>query len=234
MKNMVGVILQPGYLPWLGFFEQMWKSNAFVFYDDVQFDKNGWRNRNRIKTAQGVQWLTVPVKVHLGEAIKDVMIDNKQRWAEKHLRAIAIAYSKSLFFEKNFQVISGILSKKWERLLDLDVQLILALNKILGLDRNIFFSSELRSKDGGKTGRLINICKEIGADFFYESDAGQNYIDAAEFENAGIELKYQNYKHPAYSQLHGEFTSFMSVIDLIFNEGPRSLEVLTNSLLQSS
>jgi len=229
MKNKA-VILQPGYLPWLGFFEQMWQSDFFVFYDDVQFDKNGWRNRNRIKTANGIQWLTVPVHITLGDKVKDVRIDNTQNWQKKHLRSLELAYSKSPFLKNYFGIFKDIISKKWEYLIDLDVRLIHQINEILGIERKIFFSSKLNVVGGEKTGRLINICKFLGAKIFYEGSAGRNYIDINEFEKAGIKIEYQNYKHPTYSQLHGEFLPCLSIIDLIFNEGSKSLEILTKNL----
>jgi len=120
------------------------------------------------------------------------------------------------------------LSKKWKYLIELDVELIHQVNKILGLRRKLLFSSELGITEGGKIGRLINICKALGADTFYEGAAGKNYIEDSEFKKAGIKIEYQDYKHPVYSQLYGDFISHLSIIDLIFNEGPRSLEILTH------
>jgi hypothetical protein len=225
---MIAVILQPGYLPWLGFFEQMWRSDIFVIYDNVQFDKNGWRNRNRIKTVQGIKWLTVPVHVTLGDRIKDIRIDNTINWQKKHLKSLELAYAKAPFFKNYFQSIEGVLKRNWEYLLDLDAALIGEISKLLGLKRKLLFSSKLGIDENGKIGRLINICKALGADTFYEGAAGKNYIEDSEFKKAGIKIEYQDYKHPVYSQLHGDFVSHLSVIDLIFNEGPRSLEILTH------
>ena len=142
MKKTV-VILQPSYLPWLGYFEQMWRSDVFVMYDDVQYDKNGWRNRNRIKTANGMMWLTAPVKTHLGEKIKDVEIDNGQNWKKKHLKNLESAYRKSSFFTEYFVKFEKILGQEWKYLVDLDVAMIKEINNILGLERKILRSSEL-------------------------------------------------------------------------------------------
>jgi hypothetical protein len=222
------VILQPGYLPWLGFFEQMWQADCFVFYDDVQYDKNGWRNRNRIKTPQGPHWLTVPVRAHLGDAVKGVKIDNKQKWTEKQIKTIEQFYAQAPFFQEYFPAIRNILSAEYESLIDLDVALIEKINSMLGLNRKILFSSKLKSQDGGKIGRLINICKEIGADAFYEGAAGANYIDDEEFAKNGIKIIYQDYKHPEYRQLYGKFEPYLSILDLLFNEGPDSLKILTH------
>ncbi len=228
-KKKVAVILQPGYLPWLGFFEQMYRSDVFIFYDDVQYDKNGWRNRNRIKTPQGEQWLTAPVLIS-GQnrpLIKDVLIDNKTDWAKKHLKAISQNYSKAPFLNKYFGFFEEILLKKWERLIDLDVSLIEKINEILNIKREIKFSSQL-GISGGKTGRLINICRKLEGTHFYEGATGKDYIDEKEFESAGVIVEYQDYKHPIYQQLYGQFIPYLSVIDLIFNQGERSLDIILN------
>lgn len=223
------VILQPGYLPWLGFFEQLWKSDIFVFYDDVQFDKNGWRNRNRIKTQHGTQWLTVPVHVNFGDKVKDIKIANTISWKGKHLKSIEAAYHRAPFFEEYFCIIQNVLSKEWNYLVNLDVALIHDICGALNLERKLFFSSELHVEEKGKVERLVGICKALGADTFYEGAAGRNYIDGAAFQKEGIKVEYQNYEHPIYRQLHGDFVSHLSVLDLIFNEGPKSLEILTKS-----
>ena len=222
------VILQPGYIPWLGFFEQMWRSDVFVFYDDVQFDKNGWRNRNRIKSLNGPLWLTVPVAVHLGDKILNVRIDNKQDWGKRHIKSLETYYKKAPFFEQYFPVFRDVLSKKWDFLLDLDVEIIRLINGMLGMEKKIMFSSELGVREGGKIGRLIDICKFFGADMFYEGGAGKNYINDEEFAREGIKVKYQNYQPQSYSQLYEEFVPHLSVVDLLFNEGPKSLEIIIN------
>lgn len=228
------VILQPSYLPWLGYFEQIYRSDIFVFYDDAQFDKNGWRNRNRIKTKDGVQWLTVPVKVSLGDKIKDVRIDNSSKWYQKHLKTVELAYKKAKFFEENFKILEKILSQHWDYLVDLDVTLIKEINKILGMGKNLIYSSQIGVREGGSTSRLVNICSKLGADTFYEGASGRDYIIAEEFKKAKIKLVYQNYKHPVYTQLYGDFLSHLSIIDLIFNEGPNSLKILTNNYAKLS
>lgn len=221
------VIIQPSYLPWLGFFEQLWRSDVFVFYDDVQFDKNGWRNRNRIKTAQGIQWLSVPVHVALGEKINAVKIDNSTNWKKKQLRTIEIAYSKTPYFDKYFQIIETILLQDWCLLTDLNISLIKEISKVLGIERNILLSSEMNISEGGKTGRLVNICKSLGADLFYEGSKGSSYVEEDVFLKNGIRVEYQNYDHPIYKQWYGDFIPYLSIIDLLFNHGPESLIILT-------
>ena len=220
------VILQPGYLPWLGFFEQLAKSDVFVIYDDVYYDKHGWRNRNRIKTPQGAQWLTVPVRVDFRETIiRDVKIDNNQIWPKKHIKRVKQNYSSSLFFDRYFGDFEAIIGKKWEYLIDLDMELIYWLAEELDIKRNIMFSSDLNVQ-GDRINRLIKICKKVGANKFYEGAAGKSYIDPTDFENEGIKVDFQEYVHPQYRQLYKEFIPYLSAIDLLFNEGENSKRIL--------
>jgi len=222
------VILQPSYLPWLGFFDQLYQSDVFVVYDDVQYDKNGWRNRNRIKTERGAQWLTVPVYIKNKPKINEVMIDNKNDWPQKHLQAIKTNYGKSPYFKKYYDGFSQILLKKHERLLDLNLELIEFFAKELGIEREICLSSKL-NVGGEKISRLINICKHLGADRFFEGAAGKNYIQKEEFDKSGVRIDFQDYQHPVYRQLFGDFAPYLSIIDLLFNEGENSLKIILSS-----
>jgi hypothetical protein len=222
-------ILQPGYLPWLGFFEQMYRSQTFVVYDDVQYDKHGWRNRNRIKTAQGWQWLTVPVLTS-GQnkpTNKEVRIDNSTDWRIKHSTSIRQHYSRAKYFDVYFPALEAVYQREWKYLIDLDMVLIRQIADWLGLQRDLRFASELNIS-GGQTERLVSICVHLGADTFYEGAAGKNYIDASLFEASQIKLMYQNYDHPVYDQLYGDFVPYMSIIDLLFNQGELSLDILTH------
>ncbi len=226
---MVG-ILQPGYLPWLGFFEQVYRCDVFVVYDDVQYDRDGWRNRNRIKTANGIQWLTVPVHVNFEEKnlVKDIKIDNKTNWRKKHLFSIRQNYSKAPFFKKYIDIFEEAYATEWELLVELDMYFILKLTGCLGMeDKEIVRSSSLDIK-GDRLERLAAICKFFNADIFYEGASGRNYINNSFFKAQGIEIEYQDYRHPVYTQLYGDFIPFLSVIDLLFNHGDDSLDILTN------
>jgi len=224
------VILQPGYLPWLGFFDQLAQSDIFVFYDDVQYDKHGWRNRNRIKTSQGPQWLTVPVLTTSKNLplIKDTQIDNGTNWPKRHLEGIRQNYSRSPFFDLLFPELGTLYSKSWQYILDLDTSLITLLTRLLGLNRKILFSSEL-SIEGYQTERLINFCKLLKVDKYLTGSAARSYLKEERFKEENIELSYHDYPHPKYNQLYGEFIPYLSTIDLVFNEGPKSLEILTGA-----
>jgi hypothetical protein len=221
-------ILQPGYLPWLGFFEQVHRCDIFVLYDDVQFEKGSWRNRNRIKTPNGPQWLTVPVLLK-GQGlplIKDVAINSSESWQKKHIRAITQNYSKSPFLGRYGEDLFEMLDRPWRFLIDLDLELVNWLTEQLGISTQMVLASAL-GVHGSNVQRLINIIQSLGGDHFYEGSAGQSYIDVGVFEEAGISVSFQEYNHPRYPQLYGDFISHLSVIDLLFNCGPDSLDILT-------
>jgi hypothetical protein len=225
-------ILQPSYLPWLGFFEQMFKVEVFVIYDEVQFDKNGWRNRNRIKTVQGAQWLTVPVltKGKSKPANHAVKVNSAVNWNQKHLKSIELNYKKLPFFNDFSPKIEEVLKKNWNFLLDLNLNLIYLIKDYLGIDTPIKLSSEIPSKIETAISpeeRLVEICRFFGATTFYEGYAGKKYIEESFFSKSGIKLVFQEYHHPIYRQGFGEFVPYLSTIDLIFNEGPDSLKILS-------
>lgn len=222
-------ILQPGYLPWLGFFEQLYRSDLFVMYDDVTFDKGGWRNRNRVKTPQGICWLTVPVmkKDLIHTLLMNVEINNITPWWKKHLGTMLQCYRKAPYFKKYFPIFEEGYSIRWDRLIDLDMFFIKKLMNVLDIERPIHFSSSL-PVTGDRNERLINICSHFGATVFYEGKAGECYIDTERFRERGIEVLFQNYQHPVYSQLFGEFIPYLSVVDLLFNHGPESLALITH------
>lgn len=224
-------ILQPGYLPWLGFFEQMHKCDIFVLYDDVQYDKHSWRNRNRIKTANGIQWLTVPVSVSLSEPaiVREVRIDNSANWRKKHLQSIRQNYSKARFYRDHIGLFEEALTAEWELLVDLDIYFIEKLATMLGISTRMVRSSELDIPRGDKVERLVGICRIFNADTFYEGAAGRDYIDTDLFARQGVGVEFQDYVHPVYQQLYGQFVPYLSIIDLLFNHGDESLSILTGT-----
>lgn len=218
-------ILQPGYLPWLGFFEQMLRSDIFVIYDDVQYDKHGWRNRNRVKGPQGPVWLTVPVRLKgLNKPkINEVKIDPAQsRWAKKHCETLRQLYGKAPFFSQYYPHLEKILKQTWDRLVDLDMALIRLISDWLGLAPEIVMSSSLGCQAADPTARLIEICRTMEADIFYEGSSGKNYLDLSRFAAAGLQVVFQEYQCRPYPQLHGEFIPYLSIVDLLFNCGPES------------
>ncbi len=221
------VVLQPGYLPWLGFFDQIKKSDIFIFYDDVQFDKHGWRNRNRIKSANGFFWLSVPVltKDKPTQLILETHINNKINWNTKHIRAIQQSYSKSPYFNKYFPELESILSQNWINIAGLDIELTNMFCRWLDFDKKFYRSSDLNIT-GCRSERLLNFCRHFNADKYYSGSAARSYLDVEIFENNNIQVEWQDYQHPVYNQLYGNFIPYLSVIDLIFNEGEKSREIL--------
>lgn len=216
------VIMQPSYLPWLGYFDLLIQANLFLFYDTVQYDKDGWRNRNRIKTANGPQWLTVPVLTSgLNKPlIKDIKINNREPWQRKHLKSLQMNYAKTKFYDETYPEVESVLSKDWEHLMDLNEAVIRKLCGMLEIRTSIQRVSELSLDfDEGKNEKLIQICKHVGADEFYEAAGGKGYIEESLFKENGIHLRFQDYKHPVYPQLYGDFVSSLSIVDLLCNCG---------------
>ena len=221
------VILQPGYLPWLGFFDQLRRSDVFVYYDDVQYDKHGWRNRNRIKTQAGPLWLTVPVR-HGGlgaPRIVDVEIDARTPWARKHIASIRQAYAAAPFVRRYLPELEELLERPWNRIVDLDLAVAGMMAGWLGLARRIERSSEL-GISGDRSDRLVAICRHFGAATYLSGDSAQAYLDTELFARHGIDVEWQRFTHPAYPQQHGEFVPFLSALDMILNCGDQSLAVL--------
>jgi hypothetical protein len=229
------VVLQPGYLPWLGFFDQFRRADIFVYYDDVQYDKHGWRNRNRIKTQHGLQWLTVPVR-HSGldlPRILDVAIDGRTPWARKHVASIRQAYARAPFLSRYLPDLQALLERPQEQLVDLDIAVVDLMCTWLGLTRRVERSSAL-GIEGERSDRLLRICQRFGARTYLSGNAAQEYLDADLFEREGIRVEWQNFHHPAYSQLHGEFVPFLSALDLVLNCGDDARAILEGGALSRS
>ena len=220
-------ILQPGYLPCLGFFDQELSVDRFVLYDDVQYDRRGWRNRNRIKTPDGWTWLTVPVeqKGKYDQVIRDVKIDNDRPWRKKHIGTVETFYSKAPYFDSLFPEFAEIVSRDWTYLWELDLALIKWLNGVIGIATPIVLASELEAS-GQKSERLLDICKKLGATEYYSGAAAHHYLDIKLFGDAGIEVYFQEYNHPVYPQLQGEFVSHLSALDLAMIAAPESDRII--------
>ena len=227
IKSMRVTILQPSYLPWLGFFEQMHRSDQFVLYDDVQFTRRDWRNRNRIRVQEGSVWLTVPViqKNKYEQNLLETKIDNSTSWKRKHLESIRCHYSKTPFFDLYFPWCEKTFNREWNFLLDLSLETIQYLKGKLKINTPLLRSSEL-GESGNKSERLISICKQLGATQYLSGESARNYISEKDFSDQGIGLEYQNYQHPEYPQRYDGFVPLLSTIDLLFNCGDKSMGFL--------
>jgi hypothetical protein len=217
------VILQPSYIPWRGYFDQICRADLFIFYDDVQYDKHGWRNRNQIKTAQGKQWLTIPVHskgVTEGIAIKDVRIDWSKPWTKNHLKALTFAYNKAPYFKDYLPLLESFYSRRDECLADFAIETTILLSRELGITSTRFLrSSELPGIDGLKTDRLIQILKQVGAKHYISGPSARDYIEQEKFDRAGITLEYMEYNYREYPQLYSPFDSYVTILDLLFMTG---------------
>ena len=226
------VILQPSYIPLRGYFDQIRRANLFIFYDDIQYDKHGWRNRNQIKTAQGKQWLTIPVHSHgvtEGIPIKDVRIDWSKPWAKNHLKALTFSYNKAPYFKKYFPLIDSFYARHDETLADFTIATTEAITRALGILSTRFMrSSEILGINGQKTDRLIQILSKVGAKHYISGPSAHNYIEQDKFDAAGITLEYIKYDYPEYEQLYPPFEPFVSVLDLLFMNGERALDYIVN------
>ena len=222
------VIMQPTYLPWIGYFDLMDQADCFVFLDSVQFSKRSWQQRNRVKGSAGALWLTVPIlsKGLRDQRIVEVEIDSSNGFVEKHLRTIEHLYKKAPYFENYAGELSEILRRSHRYLGDLNIDLIGWLAGKMGVDGEMARSSQLESQ-GRNVELLVHTCQLLGAGRYLSPEGSKVYIEENNlFIPNGIELVYQAYRHPEYGQLHGPFVPYLSALDLLFNEGPASLSII--------
>lgn len=222
-------ICQPTYLPWLGYFDLMDQVDAFVLLDSVQFEKQSWQHRNRIKTPTGLQWLTVPVshRGHFGQPIDQVKIRDPE-FVRKHMRGIELSYRRTAYFDSYYPELGDILNAKSKGLLaDLNVGLLRWFCVVLGVQTPIFRSSAMKAT-GRRSELLVNICGELKADSYLSPPGSAEYLmgDLELFVNAGVEVAFHHYEHPEYSQPFPPFCPCAAALDLLFNEGPKSMEIL--------
>jgi len=224
------VVLQPSYLPWLGYFDQVRRSDIFVFYDTAAYDKNGWRNRNRIKSeSEPPLWLTVPVKARLGQRIKDVQIDNRSAWPKKHVKAIAQNYRHAPHTETYLPELEQLLAKRWECISELAIETTFLLCRWLGLETRFMRASDLPLQ-GARSERLLNLCLELGASHYLTGESARAYLDVDLFRSDGIEVIWQDYVHPVYPQQHGPFVGYLSALDVLMNCGPASARFVSGGV----
>ena len=223
---MIVAVHQPQYLPWLGYFDKIRRADVFCYLNDVQYKKNEWQNRNRIKTAQGWQWITVPVRYRFPQKINEVYINNAVEWKKKHLQAMVTNYNRAPYFKQVVGILEDAFSKDWEFISELNVHLIESLKIMLNLEtKRSVHSSDLELRDE-PTDRLIDICKALGADTYLAGQGGIEYMDLERFEKSGLKVIIQEFKHPVYPQLFEEFQSHLSIVDLLCNCGPESMNII--------
>ncbi len=226
---MIVAIHQPEYLPWLGFFDKAQQADLFVLLDHVQYRKNYFQNRNRIRSDQGSLWLTVPVqtKGRSLQPILEVQIDHagSPRWREKCWRSIVQHYQKTPFWTSVAPVLEDFYRKSWEKLAEMNEAIIQRMLQIFGIPVKVVRSSQMKV-DGNSGDLLVRICQQVGADTYLSGISGRDYLDLAAFSRVGIRVEFQDFHHPIYRQVYEPFMPCMSGIDLLFHYGPESLGVL--------
>jgi hypothetical protein len=232
MSKTVAVV-QSNYIPWKGYFDLIRAADEFVLYDDVQYTRRDWRNRNRIKTADGPQWLTIPVEVKgkYTQKIRDTRVSDRV-WAASHWTRIRHAYAKAPHF-RDFAELFGELYAQAAGLgflSEINERFLRAVCGVLAIPTRITSSADYDVSNPDPTGRLLDVCTQAGATEYLSGPAAKAYLDESLFARAGVSVRYMNYTgYPEYTQLHGPFEHALSVLDLLFMTGPRAAEYLTRS-----
>jgi hypothetical protein len=220
------VILQPSYIPWRGYFHQIHKADVFMFFDDVQYDQRGWRNRNRVKTAKGVQWLTVPVlKRGLRTdqiPIREVRICWDRPWAHSHWTTLRHAYGRAPYFKHYAPLVESFYGRRDEFLADFTIETSIALARELGIQNTRFLRSTELKVTGTKTDRLLALLGAVGANHYISGPSARDYIDEEKVRAAGVTLEYMTYDYPSYEQFHPPYDPHVSLLDLLFMKGPEA------------
>lgn len=218
-------IHQPNFLPFLGFFYKWMMCDLFVFLDDAEMATDRFINRNKIKTPNGEQWITVPIVHNRGQKIYDTEIA-PENWKKRIIGSIEHNYSKAEHFDWSFRDIELLIDLGYDKLIDLNINLLEWMGRKLLIAIPSMKSSELDAKDFVSTKKLVRICRELGADEYLSGPTGKDYMDESLFEKEGIKVIYSDFKHPVYQQLWGNFLPNMSIIDLLFNVGPTSRNII--------
>jgi hypothetical protein len=215
------VISQSMYFPWVGFLEQLRLANVFVRYDDVQFSKGGFTNRVQIKAPTGSQWMTVPLHKHnLGQRIDEVQIDNGKDWCDTHIQQLKAAYSKAPFLKDVLSIVEAVLSKPFKSIGELAFLSQMSLLDYFSLNPSLRVCSidELKITGSGSQ-RVLDVVSSLGGSQYVTGHGALHYLDHQAMEDRGIEVRYMRYEKQPYPQLHGDFTPFVSALDLVANCG---------------
>jgi hypothetical protein len=224
---------QPAYLPWLGYLEKVSRADVFIFLDSVQFGgkKDNFINRNKIKTSQGPQWLTIPVSLHghSDEPLRMVTVDDSKPWRAKHLRSIELNYRRAPYFKECFSKLECLINTPGNSIVELCWQQLLFWLDEFDIRTSIIRSSEL-SISSKKSDLVLDICRQFGAHNYLSGPMGKDYLDTNSFASHGIEIVYQNFVHPVYHQLWGDFEPYMCIVDYWMNCGSGPLNFLKGDI----
>lgn len=221
----VGVI-QSSFIPWRGYFDFIASVDVFVFHDDIQYTKGDWRNRNKIKTKKGTEWLTVPVSYkNVAQLICETPIDYSASWGLKHLRLLREHYQTAPYFEDMMELLFDLESSKEATISQLSIKLIRRISEYLDIPTPMILSSNLDLR-GSKTERLVDLLKKLNATTYLSGPSADAYLDKEAFRQNGIGLEYKSYDYEPYPQLWGEFNGAVTVLDLIANCGQQSRDLM--------
>ena len=211
-------IHQPAYMPWMGLFDKIASSDIFIYLDCVQFEKNSYINRNRIKTPQGASWLTIPIhtKGHIGQTLKTTTIDTRKPWQQKHLRTLEMNYRRSRHFEAYFHHISKAIADREPLLSNYLYKHLQFWLRILKIQTPVFRSSTFNFR-ARKSDLVLEICRHFSASEYLSGSMGQDYLEEQRFNESGIRVRYQNFIQPTYEQLWGDFVPNLAVVDYVLN-----------------
>jgi hypothetical protein len=225
---MIVSIHQPAYLPWLGYFHRIAMSDAHIILDHVQFEKNSFTNRNKVRTADGWCWLTVPVKTagKFGNLpINEIEVANERPWAARHWETLRQNYSRAPFFAEHLPFFHNLYDNAWPKLAELTAASSGYLLNVFGIPTKLYLSSQMKVP-GRKDELVLNLCREVGASTYLSGPLGKDYLREELFQQHGIAVQYDDYQHPTYPQTYPGFEPNLAAIDLLFNAGPASREIL--------
>jgi hypothetical protein len=219
--------MQPNYLPWLGLFARIAQADTFVLFDQVQYQPRDYNNRNRIWTSRGPLWLTVPVltKGYRDKPISDIHINNTLPWQRKHWRSIEQSYQNAKYWDDYAKDLSLFYTVHYDDLVTVNDAMLQWFLDVLGIKVNYRRASDYHFT-GTKSALVLDMCKQLGATTYIFGALGREYADVKAFEQAGIEVRFQDYTHPTYSQFGGPFVSNLSVLDLLMHHGLKAKEIL--------
>lgn len=209
---------QPAYLPWLGYFDKIKRSDVFIFLDTVQYEKNSYTNRNKIKTQNGPIWLSIPVikTDHFEKIMSEMPIDSKSNWRRKHLNSIQMSYSKAMHFKELFPKLQDLYSRDYDNIVDATWYHLMFWLDVLDIHTKIIKSSTL-NVHSKKSDLVFDLCRAVDADYYISGALGRNYMEVEKFNSAGIQVEFQDYQHPVYKQLYGDFIPNMGIVDFAMN-----------------
>ena len=222
--------IQPCFVPWLGYFEQIALADVFIYLDDVQYTKKDWRNRNQLKSPNGPKFIHIPIQKPSRDAkINEVLISYNEPWEPRLLNQIQQWYKKAPFLSDTVTMLEAAFQVRHERLVDLNYDLNLRIMDYVGIHTPILYSSQIPKVGSNKNERIVELCTFANSDVLYDGKSAQNFIDMDLFQGQGIQVVFQDYQHRPYPQLWGAFEPYMSILDLIMNQGKDSLGYILSS-----